>query len=346
MSISLISTRRGFTLVELLVVIAIIGILIALLLPAVQAAREAARRAQCTNSIKQLGIALHNYHDSFRTFPRYSQRPGNGGAQSYSYSVFVAILPYIEQRAVYDLIKQASGNFYYPANTTNPDATESVYQIGERTRLSAFLCPSDRLYPGTTYLGSSNYAVCAGPNLGWDISISRQNGVFRSTIETSMAAITDGTSNSIMLGEFLTGDGSSSYNRETDLVRNQAWSGAYESTQQGPITQAMLETYGQSCASGSSNHSSMAGARWYTGVFHYCVFNTLAPPNWKYPSCTPCSGCGAGDSGGVYPARSRHPGGANHGVADASVRFVSETIDLQVYHGLSSRDGGEVASFQ
>lgn len=120
-----------------------------------------------------------------------------------------------------------------------------------------------------------------------------------------------------------------------------------QSTQQGPVLQASLDAYGKQCDdAGAGNHSSMAGARWYTGVFHYTVFNTLAPPNWKYPSCTPCSGCGAGDYRGVFPARSRHPGGANHGVTDASVRFVSETIDLQVYHALGSRDGGEVASFQ
>ena len=203
-----ISARRGFTLVELLVVIAIIGILIALLLPAVQAAREAARRAHCTNNFKQLGIALHNYHDTFRAFPSYSRLSASNASRTYSYAAFVAILPFIEQKPVYDQIKKATRDFYYRANEKDPSDPETLYQIGERTRLAAFLCPSDHLYPNTSMQGCCNYAVCAGPNIGWDIDTSRQNGVFRATVDTSMAAITDGTSNTIMLGEFLTGDNS------------------------------------------------------------------------------------------------------------------------------------------
>ena len=341
------SARQGFTLVELLVVIAIIGILIALLLPAVQAAREAARRGQCTNNLKQLALAFHNYHDSFKAFPPYSRRSGNGGAQSYAYSAFVAVLPYIEQKALYDQIKSVSQDFYWRADEKSASATQTTDQIVAATPLAAFLCPSDKAFPNTAYRGTSTYGVCAGSNIGWDISESRQNGVFRPISATPMSAITDGTSNTIMLGEFLTGDNdNNAYHRDTDMISAQTWTGTYQSTQQGPISQAELDTYGQACETGKNNHASVAGMRWGRGLFHYAVFNTVAPPNWKYPSCRSCSACGGGDSNGVYPARSRHPGGANHGVTDGSVRFVSETIELQTYHALGSRDGGEVASFQ
>jgi len=341
------STRRGFTLVELLVVIAIIGILIALLLPAVQAAREAARRASCTNNLKQLGLAFHNYHDSFRTFPRYNQagtQYTGTWPQLRGYSALVKILPYIEQKAVYDGIKTVSGDFYYPTDQKPSTATDTPEAFGLRMRISGFLCPSDKDYPVANALGTCNYGVCAGSNLGWRVTASQQNGVFRATQETSMAAITDGTSNTIMLGEFLHGDNAdTTYTRESDVITNATWpGGTHVSTQQGVIAQATLDSYGSQCAQSTSSQTSMAGYRWTLGIFYYTAFNTLAPPNWKYPACSLSPSYGAAQ--GVYPARSRHPGGANHGVADASVRFISDTIDLQVYHGLGTRDGGEAVS--
>jgi hypothetical protein len=217
-----------------------------------------------------------------------------------------------------------------------------------RPPLSAFNCPSDVAFPSgdiAVSKGTSNYGVCAGSNLGWSIADNLQNGVFRATLETSMAAITDGTSNTIMLGEFLHGDNSSAYTLESDVVAR-PWTGGTTllSTRQGPISQATIDGYGADCDENHGSTTSAAGYRWVNGTFYYTVFNTLAPPNWKYPACSETASWGA--NRGVYPARSRHPGGANHGVADASVRFISDTIELQVYHGLGSRDGGEVVSFQ
>ena len=135
-------TRHGFTLVELLVVIAIIGVLIALLLPAVQMAREAARRMSCTNNMKQLGLALHNYHDTFLTLPQYAQRPASTSDLStiYNYSIHIKLLPFIEQTALYDHIKTRSNNFYRPANEME-DATVA------NNRLAAYVCPSDGPFP-------------------------------------------------------------------------------------------------------------------------------------------------------------------------------------------------------
>ncbi|QDS90309.1 putative major pilin subunit [Rosistilla ulvae] len=333
------SSRKGFTLVELLVVIAIIGILVGLLLPAVQAAREAARRMQCTNNLKQLALALHNYHDTYLTFPRYAQIPGSRTTNSdYNYSVQIKLLPFIEQTALYDTIKENSNDFY-----ASPGGDNEVRVF----RNTAFVCPSDMPFPSDSYKGNCNYPVSAGSNLGWDVSTSRHNGVFQASAATNMAHIIDGTSNTIMLGEHLTGDyDDGTYRAETDTVAGLAWSGINDSTQQGPITQSQVETAGAACdaggSSGSLSHRSISGMRYNRGIFTYTVFNTLAPPNWKYPACTVNSAVGS--SQGVYPARSRHPGGVNFALADASVRMIAETTDLQVYHGLGSRNGGEVVS--
>lgn len=332
----------GFTLVELLVVIAIIGILIALLLPAVQAAREAARRSQCTNNLKQIGLALHNYHDIYKTFPRFGYPPAVSTSLWNGYSVHTRILPFIEQDPLWEQIKTASQNFALSGHTIN-----STHQ---RARISAYVCPSDQPYPDANWTGNCNYPVSAGPNVVWSIGANsteraaRQNGVFRQERETDMAAIQDGTSNTIMVGEHLTGDGDNgAYRKETDVKRGVAWSGTNQSTSQGPITQAEIDTYGVACDA-STSHTSTAGQSWVRPVNFYTVFNTLTPPNWRYPTCMACSGCSAGDSQGIFPARSRHPGGANHTLADASVRFISETVDLQLYQGLGSRNGKESVS--
>jgi len=332
------SFGRGFTLVELLVVIAIIGILIALLLPAVQAAREAARRSQCTNNLKQIGLALHNYHDVFNTYPRYGIGTGTTNYYWAGYSVHVRLLPFIEQRPLYDRIKTVSQDFY----VSSQDSTLPVRAVVVGARVDAYICPSSVAYPDTNYKGYCNYPVSSGAGIGWG---NTDNGVFQRARETAMRDITDGTSNTIMVGEQLTGDGNNSaFRAESDVVDAQTWPHATKSTTEGLITQAQVDQYGQTClAAGASpsGHTSTMGQSWAWPVYFYTVFNTLAPPNWKYPSCMQCDGCSAGDSPGVYPARSRHPGGANHCIADASVRFISETIDLTTYHGLGSRNGGE-----
>lgn len=331
--------RVGFTLVELLVVITIIGILIALLLPAVQAAREAARRSQCVNNLKQLGLAMHNYHDSFRTFPRYAQRPGDpasGSPHWWGYSAHVKILPYIEQAPLYQQLKTASLDFYRSGHDGN------VSPLCYNNRLSAFICPSAGPYANASQRGNNNYVLSAGSNIGWGTG---ENGFFRRDAEVEIAEIRDGTSNTIMLGEQNSGDADNNvFRADVDMVRNQAWSYTINSTRSGVIPQSEVDAYGDRCLTGSSNHTSTMGEAWIRPVNIYTVFNTLAPPNWKYPTCIACNTCSAGDNVGVFPARSRHPGGANFAIGDGSVRFISETIDLMTYHGLGSRDGGEAVS--
>ncbi len=324
--------QHGFTLVELLVVIAIIGILIALLLPAVQAAREAARRSQCTNNLKQIGLALHNYHDVYKTFPRYSYTTTPCSTWE-GWSAHTMLLPYVEQQAVYDTVKQL-------CQTATPTAAVECWRDGyytniRRTRIQGFLCPSDSSNAGAS-TGNNNYPVCAGANRGWNGSNSESNGVFSRGWERAISDVRDGTSNTIMVGEHRLGDEDNGKYSPGDVARGVGRVGPFELP-----SAAEVDQQGVACEAAMDNHHSHTGREWASGLPWQTVFNTIAPPNWKYPTCQECSGCGWGDSDGVFPARSYHPGGANHALVDGSVRFISETIDTKTYQFLGTRKGGE-----
>lgn len=202
---------RGFTLVELLVVIAIIGVLIALLLPAVQQAREAARRMTCSNKLKQIGLAVHNYHDTHTAFPIGVTTFTGYGASDNLPIWSVAILPFLEQSAVYDQIKLATNNF--SQEVPNGTSTNISGQAME-----AYMCPSDILGDVNTFrsnVGKSNYMACGGsmvyanaenfvPNGNYD---SRNyNGIFCYDTSRQFRDVIDGTTNTILAGERDGGD--------------------------------------------------------------------------------------------------------------------------------------------
>jgi len=339
----MLKRRLGFTLVELLVVIAIIGILIALLLPAVQAAREAARRSQCVNNLKQIAVALHNYADRSKVFPAYAYIVGSPGANLNPWegpSVMVMILPHVEQNAIYQQWRWNASwdDRTAPAGAATPDS--NLDRLLARTKIATYVCPSDSPYPDPAFAGC-NYGVSAGPSVAWTGTYADQIGVFRYNMETSFADIRDGTSNTIMISEHIKGDGEVNKYNVGDVVRAQAFPGGTPATF---WTQAQLDAYGVQCLGGINNHYGHTGREWACVQGTQTMFNELAPPNWRYPTCDVCVGCGWMDAQGVYPARSRHPGGVNVGMADASIRFVSETINLTVWQGLGSRASGESVS--
>ncbi|MCC6510238.1 MAG: DUF1559 domain-containing protein [Pirellulaceae bacterium] len=191
--------------VELLVVIAIIGILVGLLLPAVQAAREAARRMQCQNNLKQLGLAMHMHHDTYKVFPYL--RSG-GGQNRHTWSI--QLMPFMEQGNLFNIYKTAISGVSQTDGFNNHTATDPVMVAARQSQITTFFCPSRRGTPslspittGSTVLGMpSDYAACTG-----NISAAPTNGVFRLVNSnhmrerTRMSEITDGTSNTIMLGE-------------------------------------------------------------------------------------------------------------------------------------------------
>ena len=347
----MIQRKRGFTLVELLVVIAIIGVMVGLLLPAVQAAREAARRMSCSNNLKQLGLAWHNYHDTYLklsygatsvTWPG-----GTGNHNWHGYSPHSQVLPFIEQGPVFE---QFGFNERHYVNDVYPPASIGPITVG-RTRISAFICPSDKDYPSATETGWNNYGVSFGSNTGYRGDLANTNGMFRLTATRNFKDVLDGLSNTIMLAEFNKGDGTGNkFDIQSDFVNAQPFNFPTVFVQGPPgqeivgavPTQIQLNAYGQQClAAGPASHRSSAGFRWSAPGHYNTAINTLAPPNWEFPACMSCGGCGQGDSQGVFPARSRHPGGAHHALGDGSVKFLTNSVNLFIYQSLGTIDGGE-----
>ncbi len=345
--------RSGFTLVELLVVIAIIGILVALLLPAVQAAREAARRMQCTNNMKQFGLAAQNYHDVHKTFPRYGYIPvpGYGPYRGWmiwtGYSVHTMLLPYTEMNVLYDKIIFADTQPWSSWWWENPNSVKMA-------TISQYLCPSSTLPPksGSIWSGGPgcNYAVSAGPTLYWaNENMHNYPGAFRAHWETRIRDIKDGTSNTILAAEITTGDGTSRRYHEGEPVRWALYGESHPWCWPN-LQEAKIVAWGEQCEQAllsSGSHLSSNGWHWLGANYTQNVFNTVAPPNWKYPTCIATNPPGmSSDRDGLYPSRSGHPQGTVHVMVDGSTHFIRDSINFNTYQALGTRDGGETVSLE
>jgi prepilin-type N-terminal cleavage/methylation domain-containing protein/prepilin-type processing-associated H-X9-DG protein len=337
--------KHAFTLVELLVVIAIIGVLIALLLPAVQAAREAARRMQCNNKLKQLAVACHNMHDTLKHFPAaqfnkelsidFNKAEGlalNTANNSRSDIGYLApLLPYIELTSLYDQV-------YAAAKDKTCKAWEPVYTSGSQAgqpspysvMVDAFLCPSDPVKTGTDYgtlspnpgiyNGLNNYRACTGD--AWLGNTNEPRGIFSNgthylgTIDT----IGDGTSNTMLLSETSIGPGvdSANYNGLKGGVVLNVTSRKQADCLNYKGAGGILTATSANLAAGRSGH------RWGSWHTNFTTFRALAPPNT--PSCS--NGADNIEQTNIAVS-SYHSGGVNVVFADGAVRFISETINAR-----------------
>jgi prepilin-type N-terminal cleavage/methylation domain-containing protein/prepilin-type processing-associated H-X9-DG protein len=358
--------RRGFTLIELLVVIAIIAVLIALLLPAVQAAREAARRMQCTNNLKQIGLAIHNYHEINNCFPSGAlpilDNAMTAMGNNYSASTHARVLPNVDQQPLYNAM-----NWSLSVINLARDNGTAANSTVTATPLSVFLCPSDIL-PSWSYEGSGPLASFLAPgncyfaSMGSSLEFSGAetggppNGPFMyAGMAIGIANITDGTSNTIAFGEWKTGDGNQNVvTIPTDTIflgQSPAGTARNNGTMVMPnaILATSLQAWATLCASGEgvdrTNQTSDLGRCWAFGLNSYTMGNILLPPNPQYPNCSTVSkSSNAIQNPGNWGMSSYHPGGCNILLCDGSVRFVKNSVSLPTVWALGSRSGGEVIS--
>jgi prepilin-type N-terminal cleavage/methylation domain-containing protein/prepilin-type processing-associated H-X9-DG protein len=348
--------RRGFTLIELLVVIAIIAVLISLLLPAVQSAREAARRAQCINNLKQIGIGLHNYHTGLGSFP-----PG-GSAQwsSYGYNAnwgtwnaAALLLGYMEGQPLYNAANFNWVCCWSQGWNINSTVTTAI--------INTFICPSDGLSPVPTqndiWTGeTNNYQASAGASTDF----FNPSGMFAESDHTyGVQDCTDGTSNTIAFGESLVGSNQQTlvkWRSGPVLAAGSAlckggWCGVTNVSNQYNNVLADLQT----CMDGyfaqpkAPQINNQKGFRWCENLSGFSLVNTVVPPSsTQYPFgwCALRGGKpNSNASDGQYqPITSNHPGGANVLLSDGSARFIKSTIAMTTWWALGTRNGGEVIS--
>ncbi|QDU63849.1 hypothetical protein Pan216_47300 [Planctomycetes bacterium Pan216] len=332
-------SRVAFTLIELLVVIAIIGVLVGLLLPAVQQAREAARRMQCSNNLKQLGLALHNYHDSHGVFV--FRKGGTNGSSSGlddnwgRLSGFAPLLPYIDQQALYEKIQR--GDSSQPPGGPAPWNSWSVWN----KVVPQYLCPSDSYI---AKVKNNNYAFSLGDTIANNRDDDTVRGMFANRTCYRIGDVGDGTASTVAMSE---------HARTAYDIRS-AGSG-FDPRTAIVMGQTGLATNPSGCvATSTSQVKGRFGTRMFDGQPEWVGCHTVLPPN--HISCAVGTN-GSGDSlTTILPPSSYHPGGVNVLMVDGAVHFISDSIDTGdttasevmagkspygVWGALGTKDGGE-----
>jgi prepilin-type N-terminal cleavage/methylation domain-containing protein/prepilin-type processing-associated H-X9-DG protein len=323
------SRRPAFTLIELLVVIAIIAVLIGLLLPAVQKVRSAAARLSCSNNLKQIGLALHNYEGANGTFPTGYWRktwpvdPTNPKGH-FRWSALAQLTPYLEQTNVYNALDLSYP--LYGGGAVQPEVIPfPVNRPAVAAKVPIFLCPADQYRVIIDGQGPSNYMACSGGNASGDALAG--NGLFvgvnldaARNAGVSVTNIPDGLSNTVAFSETTLGAGGTAAAGATDVR----------------LYYKQVTALSQANCDASTTLITDRGALWADGAYNCTLFNTVRPPN------SPLMDCVQHSNPAWKAARSRHEGGVNALLGDGSVRFVRDAIDPLTWQAAGTRDGGEV----
>jgi prepilin-type N-terminal cleavage/methylation domain-containing protein/prepilin-type processing-associated H-X9-DG protein len=315
------SCVHGFTLVELLVVIAILGVLVAILLPAIQSSREASRRSSCGNNLKQIGVALQNFHAGHRRFP-----PGRGGPPPKVFSPLAYLLPYLEEDSLEGQIDLSSAptslviaGVPYSGTRNLAAATQAVI---------VFQCPSDVAsgrVPGSTY-GATNFVANAGSGLLDNGSLNEADGVFFLASCVGFQNLLDGSSHTAAFSERMLGTG------QTFLGPTPSQAALYM-LELGPG----VDVSPSACASlGTGDWYSQRGAKWILGNYGNTLYNHFYTPNAPQWDCMNLA-----QQKALTAARSYHPSGVNLLYCDGSLRFIEDSIDPLLWRAAATRAGNE-----
>ena len=321
-------SRRAFTLVEMLVVIAVVGVLVALLLPAVQAARESARRIACANNLRQLGVAAQIHHTSHGHFPAGSVAKADPADATtpwtfYRWSTLATLSPYLENTAAYNAL-----NLKVPLYNSSLQISP-VNQAGVRIAVALFHCPSDDGLRLRATFGPTNYAACTGSGIGGGTP-NNTDGVSFVNSKTAINQISDGTTQTALMSESTLGTiGGSTH----DVQRE------YKSLLSAPLTEAQCNS------STIWNLSDPRGFAWVNGEYRSALYNHYGTPNSRTPDCIGVTIGGTPQTRytpyGWRTARSLHPGGVNLLLADGGIRFVGDDIEPTTWKALATIRGGE-----
>lgn len=330
------SRRLGFSLIEILTVTGILALLMGLALPAVQAAREAARRTRCQNNLYQIGLAIHGYHDANNCFPPASTTdwsPGHG-PRGYGglFSIHLRVLPYLDQGGVYNAINFDVGTWGYdgPGGFFDPAEVNGANVSAFQTTVGVFLCPSDG---GQAQVPGNSYRGCQG--IGGEYAMlveapDSANGLFPIVGHVTMHRVPDGLSHTAAFSERLQGSSDGGFRPERDMFHLGVFTITADDVLQGCRIAARTSSIPDAFRGN--------GRRWaYSGLVQ-TLYTHAQSPNGAVPDCIRPGG----PSVGMATARSLHPGGVHLMMGDGSVRVVKETIVREVWRGLGTRNGHEL----